>query len=228
MLNFIVYNQATPKLLVPWRTYTLSPPDITLCAFFHKEVTRFIQGGSHDSLQLEVHRTFVGSSKQWMDLVDGTTTTEVHRPLCAKSTGRPRNQNSSLCCQQCVPYDTMQRIQDLAPIVFTPRKLSSITTTHTHMYGATLDDLEILGSLSEVCIHDLQCYDPWEKLFYSMKCDLICIHCCSDNNIVSVQRCYPQSAYEGKSSKLCDLALKYFVPICTCIYMCSSGGSRSF
>ena len=63
---------------------------------------------------------------------------------------------------------------------------------YTFTCGATLSDLELSGSLSKVCIRDLQCYDPLEKLYYSMNYDLICIHCCSEDNIVSVQGCYPQ------------------------------------
>ena len=85
-------------------------------------------------------------------------------------------------------------------LLYSPRKLSSIARQelvtilddYTFTSWATLSDLELSSSLSEVCICDLQCYDPLEKLYYSMNYDLICIHCCSEDNIVSVQGCYPQ------------------------------------
>ena len=48
----------------------LSSPDITFHAFYHQEVIRFIQGGSQDLSQKELDRTFVGSTKEEIDLVD--------------------------------------------------------------------------------------------------------------------------------------------------------------
>lgn len=63
---------------------------------------------------------------------------------------------------------------------------------YTFTCGATLSDLELTCSLSKVCICDLQCYNPFEKLYYSMNYHPICFLCCSEDNIVSVQGCYPQ------------------------------------
>ena len=84
--------------------------------------------------------------------------------------------------------------------MYSPRKLSStaqqnlVTILDHYMFtcGATLSDLELSDSLSEVCVCDLQCYDPLEKFNYSMNYEPICIHCCSDDNLVSVQGCYTQ------------------------------------
>ena len=43
-------------------------PDITCRGFYYQEATRFIKGRS--ASQLELHSTFVGSSKEKMYLVD--------------------------------------------------------------------------------------------------------------------------------------------------------------
>ena len=59
----------------------------------------------------------------------------------------------------------------------------TILDDYTFTCGATLSDLELSSSLSEVCIRDSQCYDPLEKQYYSMKYDPICVHCCSEDNI---------------------------------------------
>ena len=55
-------------------------------------------------------------------------------------------------------------------------------TDYTYTCGATLSDLELPDSLSSVCVRDVECYDPLEKLYFSMKYDPICIYCCGDKN----------------------------------------------
>ena len=69
MLNFTVYNKTSRKTSVPWRIHAVTPPDLTFRGFYHQEGARFIEGGSH-SAQLELHSTFVGSSKDRLDAVD--------------------------------------------------------------------------------------------------------------------------------------------------------------
>ena len=121
--------------------------------------------------------------------------------------------NCNICKPSRLPPDIFSQIHhfpDLIPasdghykpFLHSPRKLSSIVRQelvtvlddycNTFTCGATLSDLELTGRLSEVCIRDLQCYNPLEKLYYSMNYDPICIHCCSEDNNVSVQGCYPQ------------------------------------
>ena len=71
MLNFSVYNKSNHKTVVPWRIHGVSPPDVTFRGFYHHEASRFIaEGGSHSAAQLELHSTFVGTSKERIDLVD--------------------------------------------------------------------------------------------------------------------------------------------------------------
>ena len=67
----------------------------------------------------------------------------------------------------------------------TPRRL------HIHMWW-TLSDLELPDSLSSVCVRDVECYDPLEKLYFSMKYDPIYICCCGDKNRKSTEGYYPQ------------------------------------
>ena len=69
MLNFSVYEKCSRKTLVPWRISAVNPPDLTFRGFYHQEGTRFIERGSN-SAQLELHSTFVGSSKDRLDAVD--------------------------------------------------------------------------------------------------------------------------------------------------------------
>lgn len=42
----------------------------------------------------------------------------------------------------------------------------TILNDYTVTCGATLSDLEPSDGLSKVCMHDLQCYEPLEKLIF--------------------------------------------------------------
>ena len=71
-------------------------------------------------------------------------------------------------------------------------QLSTLLEDYTYTCGATLSDLELPDSLSSVCVRDVECYDPLEKLYFSMKYDPICIYCCGDKNLKSTEGYYPQ------------------------------------
>jgi len=47
----------------------VNPPDLTFRGFYHQEGARFVVDGSHLA-QLELHSTFVGSSKDRLDPVE--------------------------------------------------------------------------------------------------------------------------------------------------------------
>lgn len=52
-------------------------------------------------------------------------------------------------------------------------------------------------SLIWICLMDLvmlelQCYDPVEKLYYSMKYEPICMYCCGSDNLATKENCYLQ------------------------------------
>ena len=88
-------------------------------------------------------------------------------------------------------------------LLYAPRKFSSVARQelesvledYTFSCGAALSDLELPSVLSEVCARDLQCYDPVEKLYYSMNYNPICIYCCADENLVTKDGYYPQCEF---------------------------------
>ena len=72
------------------------------------------------------------------------------------------------------------------------KELSTILDNYTYTCGASLNDLELPVTLEHVCIRDIQCGEPVEKLYYSMKYDPICIHCCSEEKLQFREGFYPQ------------------------------------
>ena len=65
----------------------------------------------------------------------------------------------------------------------------------TYTCGAQLSDLGLDGQLGNdtVCVRNLSCYKPLEKLYYSVGTyELICIYCCSNENLVTEDGFYPQ------------------------------------
>ena len=123
-------------------------------------------------------------------------------PSLAKCTGRTKTFPFVASVQHVRNVSLMIQSEecDMWSLLYSPRKLSSIAwqklvtilDDYTFICGPTLSDLELSGRQSKVCICDLQCYNPLEKLYYSMNHDSICIHYCSEDNAVSVQGCYPQ------------------------------------
>ena len=71
MLNFTIYNRSDRRTLVPWRIHGVNTLDISFQGFYHNEATHFIERGSAAS-RLELQSTFVGASKERMDLVDSS------------------------------------------------------------------------------------------------------------------------------------------------------------
>ena len=142
-----------------------------------------------------------GHYKPFSD-VYGKTTTEAHHPSLAKHTGRARSLPIVVSVQHVRNVALMIQCEKCCTrhLLYSPRKLSStakqelvaILDNYTFTCGASLNDLELSGSLSEDCVCDIQCYDPLEKLYYLMNYDPIYIYCCSEENLVSVQGCYPQ------------------------------------
>ena len=133
-----------------------------------------------------------GHYKPFSD-VYGTKTTEAHRPSLAKRTGSTKTLPFVASVQHVRSVSLMIQCEECGMwrLLYSPRKLSSIARQelvtilddYTFTCGATLSDLELSSSLSEVCIRDSQCYDPLEKQYYSMKYNPTCVHCCSEDNI---------------------------------------------
>ena len=78
-------------------------------------------------------------------------------------------------------------------LVYAPHKLSSADKhklskcleDHTFTCGSNLSDLNLMDTLGEVCVRDLNCYDPVEKLYYSVKnYEAICIYCSTTDGLI--------------------------------------------
>ena len=51
-------------------------------------------------------------------------------------------------------------------LVYVPRKLSSADKCKlSKACGSNLSDLNLMDTLGEVCVRDLNCYDPVKKLY---------------------------------------------------------------
>ena len=73
------------------------------------------------------------------------------------------------------------------------RKLSKCLEGHTFACGSSLADLDLTDTLSNVCVRDLNCYDPVQKLYYSVKnYEAICIYCSTTENLILKEETYPQ------------------------------------
>ena len=94
------------------------------------------------------------------------------------------------------------------------QELATILDDYIFTCGACLNDLELSPALSEVCVRDMQCYEPVGKLYYSMKYDPICVFCCSADNLVFVDGCYPQC----QSYKNTPVKRRVIFTVFWCIY----------
>ena len=70
-------------------------------------------------------------------------------------------------CEECEMWHLLYSPRKLSPGL--RKQLSTLLEDYTHTCGATLSDLELPDSLSSVCVRDVECYDPLEKLYFSMK-----------------------------------------------------------
>ena len=132
----------------------------------------------------------------------GTVTSESHRPSLAKkspkgktlpfvaSVQHVRNVNIMVLCEECSMWRLVYSPYKLS--ASEKEKLSSVLNEVSFTCGASLSALKLTDRLSEVCVRDLQCFDPVEKLYYSMKYDPICVYCCEDKTLTSPANCYPQ------------------------------------
>ncbi|CAB4024059.1 Hypothetical predicted protein [Paramuricea clavata] len=136
------------------------------------------------------------------EVVYGKTTSEKHRSTLQKRPARiktlpfvssvqnPRNTNMMIQCEEC---EMWRLVYSMCKLTAVERlQLDNALSDYTYTCGATLSDLDLNGRLADVCIRDIQCYDPLEKLYFSMNKDPICIYCCGSANLVTKEGCYPQ------------------------------------
>ena len=134
--------------------------------------------------------------------VYGTVTTKEFRPSLSKRSAKSKKLPFSASAQHIRNEDLMVQCEecDMRCLLYSPRKLSpalrkqlsTLLEDYTYTCGATLSDLELPDALSSVCARDIQCYDPLENLYFSMKYEPICIHCCGDKSLRNKEGYYPQ------------------------------------
>ena len=94
-------------------------------------------------------------------------------------------------CEECEMWHLVYASRKLSST--DKRKLNKCLEEHTFTCGSNLSDLNLTDNLSSVCVRDLNCYDPVEKLYYSVKnYEAICIYCSSTENLISNLDTYPQ------------------------------------
>ena len=65
----------------------------------------------------------------------------------------------------------------------------------TYTCGAQMQDLELGDQFTDVYARQIRCYEPIEKLYYSVgKYQPICIHCAAEEGLEEKDGSYPQCA----------------------------------
>ena len=102
-----------------------------------------------------------------------------------------KNANMMLQCEECQMWR----------IVYSKYKLPAAERVafqeamdnFTYTCGAELKDLGGKFEDETICMRNIRCFDPVEKLYYSVGTnELICIHCCSSENLNNKDGFYPQ------------------------------------
>ena len=137
--------------------------------------------------------------------VYGTPTTEEHRPSPQTRKGRQKSLPFSASVQHVKNADTMIQCEEceMWRLVYSKYKLTAAERQtvgkaledYTYSCGAQLSDLGLDGRLGNdnLCIRNIRCYEPLQKLYYSVGTyELICIFCCSNENLISKEDCYSQ------------------------------------
>jgi len=123
-------------------------------------------------------------------------------------------------CEECKMWRPLYSPPKLSPGL--RKQLSTLLEDYTYTCGATLSDLELPDSLSSVCVRDVECYDPLEKLYFSMKYDPICIYCCGDKNLKSTEGYYPQCELCADKTPIAKSLNSQFHPYVSLYMFCAS------
>ena len=99
--------------------------------------------------------------------------------------GRQKTLPFSASVQECW-YGDVQRMWDMASVIQQTQAQQNWTACSTgctkrcHTCGAQIQELELSSNLAE----DIRCYEPIEKLYYSVeRYELICIYCASEESL---------------------------------------------
>lgn len=139
--------------------------------------------------------------------VFGTATTEEHRPSLQAQKGRQKslpfsasvqhvkNANLMIQCEECEMWRLVYSRYKLTGRE--KQTLDDALEQYTYTCGAQLSDLGLDGRLGSenVCMRSIRCYEPLEKLYYSVGTyEKVCIYCCSSEKLVLKEDFYPQCA----------------------------------
>ena len=136
------------------------------------------------------------------DTIYNTVTSEEHRPSLQNhpvrqktlpfvaSVQHAKNTNLMVQCEECEMWRLVYSKYKLTKAELT--ELSTAMNDYTYTCGASLSDLCLPGRLKNVAIRRLHCYDPLEKLYYSLNKEPICIYCCTETDVVVKEGFYPR------------------------------------
>lgn len=138
--------------------------------------------------------------------VFGKSTSEEYRPSLqsgkSKQKGTPfspsvqhvKNADIMIQCEECEMWRLVYGKYKLTTAE--RAMLNQALEDFTFTCGAVLSDLQLEGERLDgehVFVKGLRCYEPLEKLYYSVgTCEPICVYCCSSENITPKQDSYPQ------------------------------------
>lgn len=133
----------------------------------------------------------------------GKFTSEEHRPSKQGRKGKQKTLPFSASVQHVKNVDVMVMCEEceMWRLLYSQHKLNNperlalqaALSDVTYTCGAQIQDLQLSGKLAEVYARDVRCYEPIEKLYYSVgRYELICIYCASDENLDVSDDFYPQ------------------------------------
>ena len=142
----------------------------------------------------------------------GKSTSEEHRPSLQKPKGRQKSlpfvasvqhvKNASIMIQ-CEECEMWRLVYSKYKLTEAQRKaLNSAFNDFTFTCGAQLQDLGLDFIGNDICTRIIRCYEPLEKLYYSVGTyEQICIYCCSSKDLTTKDGYFPQcNTCIGKSS----------------------------
>lgn len=132
-----------------------------------------------------------------------TPTTEQHRPSLQAKKGRQKSLPFSASVQHVKNVDIMVQCEEcqMWRLLYSKHKLSASVRAAlqcaledvTFTCGASIQDLELGDRFMDVFARQIRCYDPVEKLYYSVgKYQSVCIHCSSEDSLEEKADYYPQ------------------------------------
>lgn len=94
-------------------------------------------------------------------------------------------------CEECEMWHLVYTSRKLS--LADKHKLSERLQDHTFTCGSNLSHLNLAESQHDVCVRNMSCYDPVEKLYYSVNnYEPISIYYSSTENLIFCEGIHPQ------------------------------------